>query len=320
MLMALGLSGCRPTASQAERCPRGAELVPSCGVLLGVTPPHPDVISLRDAEAAAGREFDMVYAFHDINDAIPSSYDKSVVDAGQILHIDIDSRDYGSPDPYTISWRAVADGEYDEQLNAQARGIASLHAPVFVTFDHEPNQPGRAALGSPADFVEAWRHVHDVFETAAATNAVWVWVVMSWPPALATALRMWPGNDYVDWISWDAYNSSGCRSGAIDPGKYRTFADAALPFLTWIKANGPAAGIDVHKPMMISETGTVGLPSEPAAQTDWFRGMATTLGAHPRIKAVTLWDHLGSSPGCDFRFVDRSGSLATLPWSSTASP
>ena len=321
LLLASLLASCGGSRSPAAAsCRVGADLVPTCGALLGVTPPQPDATSLKDTEQAAGRAFDLVYTFHDLNDVIPSPFEQGLVDDGYLLHIDIDARIYGGSDTGTITWRAVADGAYDSQLTAQAQGIAGLHAPVFVTFDHEPNQPDRSALGTPSDYVAAWRHVHDVFARAGATNVVWVWVVTSWPPSLPTALQMWPGNDDVDWISWDAYNSAGCRDGSVDPGSSHTFGQVALPFLRWIRAEGPAAGIDVGKPMMISETGTQDLPTDPAAQAAWFRGMASTVADTPQIKAVALWDHESSSAGCDFRFSDRPGALASLPWTSPTAP
>lgn len=316
-LLAALLAGCGGSTRSTAGCRVGAQLVPTCGALLGVTPAHPDLTSLRASEAAAGTRFGMVYSFHDINDTIPSAYDRAVVRRGQLLHVDIDARDYASQDRFSVTWAAVAAGAYDHDLVQQARGIASLHVPVFVTFDHEADQPARSAQGTPADYVAAWRHVHQVFADNGATNAVWVWVMLGWPPSFPTALQMWPGNTYVDWISWDAYNASGCRSGAVDEAQMQTFGDVALPFLTWIEQHGPAAGIDVHKPMMISETGTVSYPSDPGATATWLRGLTQVVQDHPQIKAVSLWDHVGSDPGCDFRLSDDPSGAQALSTLST---
>jgi hypothetical protein len=294
-------------STSGPRCPLDRQLVPSCGALLGITPPSPDRASLRAAERSVGHRFDLVYSFHDINDTVPSTYDRQVVASGARLHITIDSRDYGSDDRSSVRWADVARGVYDADLRRQARGIASLRQPVFVTFDHEADQPSRTAVGTPAEYVAAWRHVHDVFATAGARNAVWVWVMLGWPPSFPTAARMWPGNRFVDWISWDAYDDAGCRVGAVDPAQRQSFAQVALPFLTWLRQSGRAAGIDVSKPLMVSETGTV----DPAGRTAWFAGMRATLRTHPAIKAVTLWDHAGSSSDCDFRFSgDRTSAAA----------
>lgn len=316
LVLVVGCGTSSPGSS--ARCGIGPDLVPTCGALLGVTAAAPDMASLEDSERLAGRGFDLVYTFHDLNDVVPTPYERAVVASGRLLHIDIDARDFGSASS-AVTWQGIADGDFDAELTAQARGIASLGVPVFVTFDHEPNNPARAAMGSPADYVAAWRHVHDLFAGAGADNAVWVWVVMSWPPSLATVPAMWPGNDYVDWISWDAYNDSGCRDGVVEPGRSRSFAEVALPFASWLEEHGPAAGIDVDKPEMISETGTPSMPGDPAAQAAWFEGMGRAVAQEPRIKAVAIWDHASTSAGCNFRF-GREGVLSGIPWTSPSLP
>jgi hypothetical protein len=293
-------------------CRVQADLVPTCGVLIGLAAPQPALADLEQAEGAMGGRADVVYSFHDINDAIPSAYDAAVVARGQILHLDIDARDYSGADRTTVTWRAVADGTYDASLAAQARGVAGLGVPVFVTFDHEPDQASRAAAGTPADFVAAWRHVHQLFTAQGATNAVWVWVVMGLPQTFASSLAFWPGNDVVSWISWEAYDHAGCDSGPADPSRYRTFETAILGFYDYLHAHGAEAGIDVSKPMMISESGTVQLPGAESPTHDWFDEAPGVLRAHPQIRALTLWDHTGSSPGCDFRFTLDPGLLASV--------
>ena len=284
-------------------CRPGADLVPRCGPWIGVVAPAPTAADLDQTEEAMRGRADLVYSFHDINDAIPSSYDQAVVARGQILHVDIDARDYALTDRTTVSWWDVAEGRYDAQLATQARGVASLGVPVFVTFDHEPDQPRRSAVGDSADYIAAWRHVHQVFESNGATNAVWVWVVMGIPQTYASSLAFWPGNDVVDWISWEAYDVAGCDVGPVDPGRFHSFATATLGFYDYLHAHGADAGIDVSKPMMISESGTVQLPGTSSPSHTWYDAAPELLRTHPQIEAVTLWNHLGSSPGCDYRFT-----------------
>lgn len=290
----------------------GAKLVPACGALWGVTPPDASLATLSAVESAVGRRFDIVYRFHDINDAIPDAEDQKVLAGGAILHIALDPRDYASSDRAAVSWRNIAAGQYDANLRAQAAGIAAIGAPVFVTFGHEPDQPAKSALGTPDDFIAAWRHVHDIFAQQGAGNVVWVWVVTGWPPAFARALQMWPGNDYVDWISWEAYNFSGCQSGRIDPSQWQSFSQVALQFYEWLMSHGPGAGVDVGKPMMFSEAGTVVNPDDDQAAADWYASIPAFLEAHPQIKAVSLWDHTDAEPACDFRFSGSEQLMAAV--------
>ncbi|KRF13765.1 hypothetical protein ASG90_13070 [Nocardioides sp. Soil797] len=292
-----------------------AKLVPSCGgILWGYAGPDTSPGGLAAVESTMPSPFDFVYRFHDLDDTIPQPDEVSLVDEGRLLHVSIDSVIYSSDGHRLIRWHDVAAGAYDESLSAQAHGLAALDTPVFVTFEHEMDQGRKAALGTSADFRAAWRHVHSLFIEAGASNVVWVWVAMGWPETFATAGQMWPGNDVVDWISWDAYNTSGCRTGAIDATKSKSFADVVLPFLQWLKTNAARYGIDASKPMMISETGTVVHPERPSLATEWYQEMPAVLAAHPQIRAVTLWASVGVGT-CDYRFThvpEVSSSIAAV--------
>jgi hypothetical protein len=115
---------------------------------------------------------------------------------------------------------------------------------------------------------------------------------------------MWPGNDVVDWISWDVYNPSGCRAGRIDPKLEVSFEQAARPFYDWLVHAGADAGIDTGKPMMISETGTVVYPDDPQRAAAWYAAIPEALERLKGIKAVSLWDHTGQNL-CDYRFSNQ---------------
>lgn len=314
-----GDSGKKQTTS--KRCPVSDTLVPSCGALWGFAPGGPKSDQLIAAEKVLGRRFDFVYRFHDINDEIPDAQERQLSEDGTLLHLSIDPRDFAVADRSTVSWRAVAGGAFDDSLRRQAEGLAALDVPAFVTFDHEVDQPAKEALGSPEDFKAAWRHVHDLFEEAGATKAVWVWVVLGGAATFERAGSLWPGNDVVDWISWDVYNASGCRAGTVDPGKYQTFAQVMLPFYRWLHATGPDFGIDPEKPLMISETGSVIYDDDPAKAAQFYAQIPAVLRKYPQIKAVGLWNQLGNGV-CDYRFMQNDVVSAALreasqdPWVS----
>ncbi len=64
--------------------------------------------------------------------------------------------------------------------------------------------------------------------------------------------------------------------------------------------------------MMISEAGTVLFPGADSPTATWYDAIPGVLERHPAIKAVTLWDHTGSNPHCDFRFEDDPDVLASV--------
>jgi hypothetical protein len=166
--------------------------------------------------------------------------------------------------------------------------------------------------------------VHDLFTLQGATNAVWVWVVMGWEPALDRAEALWPGREYVDWVSWEAYNPSGCRAGEVEASRWISFEEAMLTGFDWLHSGDAAVARDL--PIMISEAGTSHYPDNPRHTADWYAQIPATLRKYPQIKAVGLWDHTGTGKTCDFRFgadpTVRQGiaRMAADPWVNSQAP
>jgi hypothetical protein len=293
-------AACAPDLVPKPRCHASDAGSAECGVLLGIATSPPTNAQVAKVERNQGRPFDMVYRFTDLAAPIPTPEERALVAGGTLLHLAIDARFYNAPQK-VVRWDAVSSGAYDSTLLKDARGIAALKVPVFVTFDHEPDLSQHASSGSPADYVAAWRHVHDLFAKAGATNAIWVWVVSGYPSTFGVDGQFWPGNHYVGWISWEAYNPAGCRTGPAQPGRFETFAQSLLPFYTWLILHGPQYGIDVGKPMMISEAASAVFPNDPQLTKSWYDQIPAVLAAHPNIRAITLWDRPGSS-GCPYQF------------------
>lgn len=282
-------------------CGVDANGVPNCGVLWGVATRPPTMAGVEEVEKAAGRSFDFVYRYHDLNDEIPDAAERQVVASGRMLHIAIAARDFAAADGAKLGWKAVSSGAYDENLRAQARGVKSIGQPVYVTFEQEANQQRkRAELGSPEQFKAAWRHVHDLYVSEGVSNAVWVWVMTGSDRNLDAAMQMWPGNDVVDWISWNVYNQSGCASGETDPAAYVSFGDKLSIFYDYLQAHGSAAGIDLGKPMMISEAGSAKYLGDLSKTAQWYAEIPDTLRRFPQIKALALWNSIDET--CDYKF------------------
>ena len=56
------------------------------------------------------------------------------------------------------------------------------------------------------NFVAAWRHIHDLFDAAGATNVIWVWNPNIINPVPGVQLEpLWPGGSYVDWVGMTGY-------------------------------------------------------------------------------------------------------------------
>ena len=57
-----------------------------------------------------------------------------------------------------------------------------------------------------AQFVAAWRHIHDLFAAAGANNVIWMWNPNIVNPMPNVELApYWPGSAYVNWVGITGY-------------------------------------------------------------------------------------------------------------------
>ena len=176
----------------------------------------------------------------------------------------------------------LASGSVDAWLTSQARRLRSLGGPVFLRFYHEFDGDRRVkVVHSASDYIAAWRHVHDVFAAAGATNAMWVWCPTAfkfitrspWPP------DYYPGDAYVDWVAVDGYNWYPARPGSTN----RTFTQVFKAWYDW--------GVTTGKPLMIAEIGTLEDPAKPNAKAAWIADTRAQLEAgFAEVQAVQWFD------------------------------
>ncbi|MDQ1123339.1 glycosyl hydrolase [Microbacterium trichothecenolyticum] len=120
-----------------------------------------------------------------------------------------------------MSLASIADGDYDPEITAFAEQVAKTGVPIFLRLMHEANggwYPWNVRKEADrAQFIAAWRHVHDIFDRAGASDVSWVWCpnVEKADSRHAVAFRtFYPGDSYVDWVGLDGYNRHANRSFA----------------------------------------------------------------------------------------------------------
>ncbi|MER7751210.1 glycosyl hydrolase [Kitasatospora sp. NPDC097643] len=145
-------------------------------------------------------------------------------------------------EPYSHSLADIAAGDTDDYVRGVAKAVARLDQPIAISIAHEMNgdwYPWGRQASNAADFVAAWRHVHDIFDKAGATNVIWVWSPNITDPAPNTRLApYYPGDTYVDWAGMTGYFT---RYGP------KTFDTLYGPTMAEIRAF-------TKKPFFISET------------------------------------------------------------------
>ena len=147
-------------------------------------------------------------------------------------------------EPNGVSLAAIASGGYDSYLRTYADAVAAYQGAVIIGFGQEMNEY-RHSWGylrtKPTVFVQAWRHIVNVFRSQNADNVTWIWTIGK-SSATAGLLRdWWPGAQYVTWVGIDGYYELSASvhksafAGTID-GVRRITGDPVLLF-----RGGPSA-------------------------------------------------------------------------------
>jgi hypothetical protein len=195
--------------------------------------------------------------------------------------------------------RNIVAGHFDPYIRAWANTLAAYERPVRLRFAQEMNGgwypwSERSNGNRPHEFVRAWRHIHDIFRAAGATNVEWVWS----PAAITMHESQYPGDAYVDLVSLSCFNGDS----QFRYSRWKPFAQVLGRSLRRLRAIAPT------KPIEISEVGVAGTDGSKAA---WIGGMFEALRRNPSIVSVIWYDLAKES---DWRF--ESGPRATAAFAT----
>ncbi|MFF5786458.1 glycoside hydrolase family 26 protein [Streptomyces sp. NPDC012693] len=287
-----------------DRCAADARLVAPCGAWWGAYIPYDDDSSLTRPvlafERKIGRRLDLVYTYHDMSgnelDGTLLTPDERALGRDRMLMLAWESTVWKEPHHagYTetqLGWKNIASGQYDAAiLDPQIRRIKDYGKRVFLSFDQEADARIKEGAGTPAEYVAAYRHIHDRFRELGADNVVWVWTVSGYLGSAATMKRLYPGDDYVDWIGMDQYNYYLCHGST----NWLDFDRSQRPSYAWLRKN-----ISADKPVMLSEFSTAPDPKRPERQRDWYTAIPEVAPTLPEVKAYVHWNRAVPGPGCD---------------------
>ena len=282
-------------------------LVPKCGIWWGA---HSSM-GWQAFEQMIGREIAIVHDYTGWTNSFPDPNDKLAAAGGRILYMDWEAKNYSNGQP-AATWAQIANGSQDAVIKKEALELKAFGKPMMLTFQSEPEGKASLAYGTGANYVAAWRHIHNVFADEGVTNVVWVWdVTGDTADHRSQYPSYYPGDAYVDWIMWDPYNWYNCRTRAET---WQTLGDKVSAMYDWLTANSgkPGNGNYLSKPWGLAEYGTVEGPSS-ASKAQWFESEVTeTESQFPRLKALIYFDSddVASGRSCNWRVDSSSASLA----------
>jgi mannan endo-1,4-beta-mannosidase len=180
---------------------------------------------------------------------------------------------------------------------AWARATRAFGHPILFRLMAEMNgswEPWSTGVNGnrPGEYVQAWRHIVDVFRAEGATNVRWVFDPNRTYKAATRMRDVWPGASYVDWIGLDIYNFNTAAKGG-----WLTFDAMMKPSVKELRS---VAGR--QKPLMINEIGCASGAGKPA----WIKTMFSRLPAYG-VKAVMYFDYLRNA---DWRLTADHANLA----------
>ncbi|MCK5829687.1 MAG: hypothetical protein KAH20_05245 [Methylococcales bacterium] len=209
-----------------------------------------------------------------------------------------------------VDLKDISNGTYDSYISAYAESIKDWNEEVRFRFAHEMIEDniynGNEAYrwqDQPEDYVEAFRHVHDLFSKAGANNAKFVWCVNNFPDDVNIVKNYYPGEDYVDWLCINGYNW-GNQDGKPDWPEWLWFDDVFANIYHTLADNPKVFG---DKPLMIGEFASCeasehDLPGQNKAE--WIRNAFERM-ASPDFKKIKAFHWFQINKECDWR-IDSS--------------
>ena len=187
----------------------------------------------------------------------------------------------------------IVDGSLDATIIARANGSKALGKKFFLDFAAEMNGDEAWDGNNAPLYIAAYRHIHDIFVAAGATNVIWAWCpnVTDIHGGNKNTMDYYPGDAYVDWTGVDGYNW-GTKNGG-----WQTFQQVFEKIYPLLAAR--------KKPIMIGEMSSAQVGGDKAK---WIDEIIPTLRtSFPLIKCRHLVRHQQGSR-LAHQLVSRIGS------------
>lgn len=212
-----------------------------------------------------------------------------------------------------VRWADIAAAQpgsklHDDMLR-QAAQIEAFKAPVYITFNHEPEAKDAQHLGDGADFIAAWRKVINTYRAAGVTNAEYIWTMTGYGFARTdsqAAVHYWPGAAYVDHIGADVYNWYNCRE---TKGTWGSMA-AKVEKVRQFGAQYP------DKSIVIMEYSSAEDSERPGRKAQWIDDAAALFHqpGYEQFSGVLQWSgrNFSTDESCDFDYRSSASATAAL--------
>jgi hypothetical protein len=307
----------------ADRCDESLKLQPSDQAYMGVAVPDGpyDRAETEAFTTAAGTSPALTMWFLDWETAFPVEAVQQAVDDGAVpvLAWEPTTAEAGSSTTDLPEYRLaeIAGGRHDDYIRQFARAAAEACLPVVLRPAAEMNgnwHPWAEGVNGnqPGEFVEAWRHVHDIFQAEDATNVTWLWNPNVVGLGSTPIAGLYPGDEYTDWVGLDGYNWGATQSWS----RWESFSEVFDTSLVELVAL-------TSRPVLIGEVASTEVGGDKAA---WIADMYASIEAQPAIRGFVWFEYdketdwrIVSSPEAEAAFA-RGAASAGIAGAPAALP
>ena len=240
--------------------------------------------AFEDFEAKLGHRLGVYHSYHPWAQPFPSEADRYFADRGTTV---------------LLSWagtdtRSIISGAQDDLIRERASAIRALGDHVILQWRWEMNRPNLAEeIHSPAEYVQAWRHIHRIFDEVGATQVRWAWCPLSDLNADLDFSAYYPGDAWVDYVGANGYARMPDES----------LADVFEPFFAW--------AADRPRPILIGEFGRPVDMGSHASLVRWLQAGLRTLATNRQVAVVVYFETENGASG-EYDLAEVPDALAEL--------
>ncbi|NIA09464.1 MAG: hypothetical protein GWP10_06995 [Nitrospiraceae bacterium] len=221
------------------------------------------------------------------------------------------------------SLTAIINGNHDSYIHSYAQACRKYARPILLRIMHEFNGAYYPWAGinnnnDPKLFIQAFRHIVDIFREEGAKNVEFIWspnyAADARVPAPSNDIEAYyPGDDYVDWIGVSGYNwGTDTRMQAQGWLSFTDIFDGPLfgHFLSTMYERHPG------KKIIIAEIGCNNGDAKHS-KVQWILDAYQKIALYPNIGGVVWFNNTAvhdlSGLTADFRVIENPGDGIPVP-------
>jgi hypothetical protein len=248
-----------------------------------------EIQQLPRFNAYIGKPVAILHLYLQFTDSFPNTVLAEIEQNGSIPIVD-----WGCADVDQINL-----GTYDSIITFYAQSFKNFGMPVFLRWFWEMNLDTTAhqpcnAYNRGSAYIAAWQRIWNIFNQVGAANVAFVWC----PNAGGDASQYYPGDQFVDWIAGDNYDTDHLGGNAFT-NSFNHF------YNQWVAH---------HKPLMVGETAATAID-----QYQYIQSIGQIVpDRYPQFRAIIYFDAPGTNGNwsLDGNGVAAFRTLAFMPYFS----